>query len=219
MRGFVIGLILSFLVLPASAQITADSVFKAASPKAKFVFNFDTRYTLVQNNQARISGLKAGIEWKQKFRTGLGMYALSSPLVTKFTTNPDQKVAEVKMKFRYAAVYGEWVLLRNKHWELSAPLQVGFGEIRNQYFDKQDQLLQTDYKPLWLIEPSVAAHYKIYTWVGLGAGAGYRQMLNHQQLQNNQLNAPIYYIKVKVFVGDLYRQFRQKHPCALRVTE
>ena len=219
MRGFVIGLILSCLVLPVSAQIANDSIFKVSEPKAKFVFNFDTRYTLLQNDPVRIGGLKAGIEWKQKFRTGFGMYALSTPLVTRFTSNPDQKIAEVKMKFRYAAVYGEWVLLRNKHWELSAPLQAGFGKIRNQYFDKQGQLLQTEYKPLWLIEPSVAAHYKIYSWVGLGAGAGYRQMLNYQQLQNNQLNAPIYYIKVKVFVGDLYRQFRQKHPCTLRVTE
>jgi hypothetical protein len=190
----------------------ADSVQVLPKRRPHFVFNFDTRYTLLQNDPARISGLKAGLEWCDHIRTGVGFYALSTPVITKLpTTGPDGKPIEARVKLAYAAVYGEYVMLRNKRWELSVPVQLGFGKTMNVYQNSMGEIQRTEKIPLWLVEPSVSGHYKVYSWVGVGAGAGYRQTLNDPRRETRQLNAPIYYVKVKLFAGELYRLLHKKY--------
>lgn len=189
-----------------------DSLFTEHKSGPHFVFNFDTRYTLFGNNPARISGLKAGLEWRNRLRTGLGFYALSTPLKTRLPiTTPDQQAIEAQVKFRYVAVYGEYVLLKNKKWEASLPVQLGFGSTLNVYQDASGNVQRTTKVPLWLIEPSVSGHYKVFPWVGIGAGAGYRQMLTHTNRESDKLNGPIYYLKVKLFTGELYRLFKARY--------
>jgi hypothetical protein len=210
-REFFVGLLFFCLVFTSYGQALSspDSVTAEKAPKFRFVFNFDTRYTLLENDRARISGLKTGIEWKNKYRAGLGYYFLSSPIVTKLPATIDQAAVEARVKLAYAAVYGEYVLVRSRKWEVSTPVQLGFGLTRNQYQNNKGETISTARVPLWLIEPSVSGHYKVYSWAGIGAGAGYRQVLCQANRETSQLNAPIYYIKAKFFVGELYRQFRK----------
>ncbi|MFC5271428.1 hypothetical protein [Adhaeribacter terreus] len=200
--------VLQAAVLPDSPDSTAVPAYK----KARFVFNFDTRYTLFDNGPIRVNGLKTGVEWHNKFRTGIGYYFLRNPFVTKFPgASADQPATEARVKFHYGAVYGEYVLLRNAKWELSLPLQAGFGKLKNEHYTASGNLLRSKTEPLYLVEPSVAAHYKVWSWAGIGAGLGYRQMLGQQHRETSHLNAPIYYIKVKLFAGELYRQLRSKY--------
>lgn len=207
---WLIGLLFG-LGLPLSAAVPADSATANRLHKTRFVFNFDTRYTLLENDRARISGLKTGLEWVNKYRAGLGYYFLSSPIVTQLPATTDQAAVEARVKFAYVAGYGEIILLKNKRWEASLPVQIGFGKTLNQYRNQQGEIVNTEKVPLMLVEPSVSGHYKIYSWVGIGAGAGYRQMLSASNRETNHLNAPIYYIKAKIFAGELYRQFKAKH--------
>lgn len=207
---FLLGASLAAQALPAANPDSLVIVPEKAGPH--FVFNFDTRYTLLQNAPARISGLKAGLEWHNRLRTGFGFYALSSPITTKLPVlKPDDPQIEARVKFNYAAVYAEYVMLRNRKWELSVPVQLGFGKTLNVYHNQAGQVQRTERIPLWLVEPSVSGHYKVYPWVGLGAGAGYRQMLNASKRETQHLTAPIYYIKVKLFTGELYRLLRHKY--------
>jgi hypothetical protein len=207
----VLWLFLLFGSIPVFADGT-DSVLTAKKRGPHFVFNFDTRYTLLQNDPARISGLKGGLQWGERIRTGVGFYALSTPIITKLpAAGPDVHAIEARVKFAYAAVYSEYIVLRNAKWELSVPVQLGFGKTLNVYQDSKGEIQRTEKIPLWLVEPSVSGHYKVYSWVGLGAGAGYRQMLNHSQRETRHLNAPIYYIKVKLFAGELYRLLHKKY--------
>ncbi|KAA9331118.1 hypothetical protein [Adhaeribacter soli] len=204
--------LLAAVSLPLSAAVPADSALvNTLQPKVRFVFNFDTRYTLLDNDRARISGLKTGLEWKNKYRAGLGYYFLSSPLVTQLPVAADQAPVEARVKFAYVAGYGEYVFLKTERWEASVPLQIGVGKTLNQYHNQQGQVVNTERVPLLLFEPSVSGHYKIYNWVGVGAGAGYRHMLNQARQETSHLNAPIYYVKAKLFVGELYRQVKRKH--------
>ena len=198
--------------LVLKAAVPTDSLRVSKSKKARFVFNLDARYTLLDNEPVRVSGLKSGVEWCNKYRTGVGFYFLSSPLVTRFPAlSPDQPATETRLKFRYAAVYGEYVVLKNEKWEISLPMQAGYGKMFSEQHTTNGKLLNTETQPIWLVEPSVAGHYKIYNWVGIGAGVGYRQLLGQTNQEANHLNAPIYYIKAKLFLGDLYRLFRSKY--------
>jgi len=212
-RIFVVCCLFWLGIQAASAAVAfPDSLFTEHKTGPHFVFNFDTRYTLFGNDPARISGLKAGLEWRSRFRTGLGFYTLSTPLKTKLpVTSPDQTAIEALVKFRYAAVYGEYVLLKNKRWETSVPMQLGFGSTLNVYKDAAGNVQRTTKVPLWLIEPSISGHYKVFPWAGIGAGAGYRQMLTHANRESGRLNGPIYYLKVKLFTGELYRLVKSKY--------
>ena len=56
-----------------------------------------------------------------------------------------------------------------------------------------------------LFEPAITGHYKLIRWVGLGFGVGYRVMLkNNHQLKDN-LSSPIYILRLKIFVDEIYR--------------
>ena len=204
----------TFSVLKAA--VPHDSLQISGNKKARFVFNLDARYTLFDKEPVRVSGLKGGIEWHHKLRTGVGYYFLSSPIIINHPAlSPDQLATETRLKFRYGAVYGEYVLLKNEKWELSTPLQLGHGKLFSEQRGLSGETLNKETRSLWLMEPSVAGHYKIYNWVGVGAGAGYRYLLSHAAPETNSLNAPVYYIKVKLFVGEIYRQIRRK--CATEV--
>ncbi|MCW5918764.1 MAG: hypothetical protein KIS71_03175, partial [Bacteroidetes bacterium] len=56
-----------------------------------------------------------------------------------------------------------------------------------------------------LFEPAITGHYKLIRWVGIGFGVGYRVMLkNNKQLKDN-LSSPIYILRLKIFVDEIYR--------------
>jgi hypothetical protein len=196
----------------SQAAALPDSTGVPALKKARFVFNFDARYTLFENERIRVSGLKTGVEWHNKFRTGVGYYFMLNPHITRFSaTAADQPATEARVKFYYGAVYGEYVLLKTRKWELSLPVQAGLGKLKNQHYTASGNLLHSQTDPLYLLEPSVAGHFKVWSWAGIGAGLGYRQMLGQAQRETNHLNAPIYYVKVKLFAGELYRQLQRKY--------
>src|SRR2546427_774675 len=44
------------------------------------VFNFDARYSFITGQQVHIDGAKLGLQWRHKWRTGVGVYFLSSQL-------------------------------------------------------------------------------------------------------------------------------------------
>jgi len=112
---------------------------------------------------------------------------------------------QTELRFRYVALYGEYVLIGTPRWELSTPTQLGFGKVFGRYRlpDGSRQLSPTDH--IWLVEPSLVGHMRIFRWVGVGAGAGYRQMLFQNGNQERELSGFILIGRVKLFLGDLYK--------------
>ena len=206
MKGFFV--VLTCLLL-AGSTLQADSLDTEPVKKrmVKPVFNFDTRYSFIDHETVRLSGLKFGLEWKEKVRTGLGLYLLSTPL-TRQINPPNGATAPLTatLRFGYIAGFGEYIIFQNKKWELSTPNQVGFGNLFYEYKDATGHYQRTDQQRILLLEPSVTGHYKIFYWLGLGAGAGYRQVLIPENSLAHDLDAPIYYFKVKLFLGDLYKE-------------
>ncbi len=50
----------------------------------------------------------------------------------------------------------------------------------------------------------------MFQWLGLGGGAGYRQMLFINDKLEDELSGVIFYGRVKLFLGDLIARGRQK---------
>jgi hypothetical protein len=68
---------------------------------------------------------------------------------------------------------------------------------------------ETEYKIVqgkqgFLLHTGVSAHYRIFSWLGVGMGLGYRQVLTPDTLVNQAVSGVFASFKLKIFLGDLY---------------
>ncbi len=192
-----------------------DSLGHSLKQKPKFIFSFDARRSFVNNQNAKLSGFKFGLEFDNRIRLGLGIYDLSSPFFRSIPytdSTGEVDTAHTRLKFGYISPYIEYVLFQNDRWEFSIPLQLGAGSIALEAIDSSG--LVFDERPLGILELSITGHYKVFQWIGIGSGVGYRFAFNKEQVVRKSLSSPVYMIKVKVFLGYVYRQIfpkKEKH--------
>lgn len=206
-------LLLLFLLLSASglpawadpAPAVPDSSFVRQGHRRP-VFQVDQRFSLLNGKVVGINGLKGGIEWNGRLRAGLGVYLLSGGVPTDGPLPPDLPPGtRDELRFRYVVGYGEYVLIGNPRWEVSVPLQVGMGNFYSRYQLPDGAVRRSPKDLIYILEPSVASHYRLFQWLGLGAGTGYRQMMFIDDKLEDELSGVIFYGRVKLFLGDLYK--------------
>ncbi|TGE06597.1 hypothetical protein [Hymenobacter fodinae] len=185
-----------------------DSTFVRQAHR-RAVFQFDQRFSILNGKVVGINGLKGGIEWRGRWRAGLGVYRLSGGVPTRIAqpvgTPPGTRD---EVRFRYLAAYGEYVFIGNQRWELSTPLQLGVGSYYTKYYFPDGGVRRTNREVLFMLEPSVAAHYRVFRWIGLGAGAGYRQALAAGKQPEDEMSGVIFFGRVKLFLGDFIKVVR-----------
>ncbi|WP_215135898.1 hypothetical protein [Hymenobacter sp. ISL-91] len=193
---------------PTRADSPPDSSFVRERHRRP-VFQIDQRFSIINGKVAGINGLRGGIEWRGRWRAGLGFYRLSGGLRTRQAL-PEGLPPGTRdeIRFRYVAGYGEYVFIGNRRWELSAPLQIGAGFYYTRFFLPNGNTERSARRVIYLVEPSVAAHYRIFRWVGIGAGTGYRQVFASGQQPKDQISGYIFFARAKLFLGDLYKVVR-----------
>ncbi|WP_157887036.1 hypothetical protein [Hymenobacter sp. PAMC 26628] len=186
----------------ASDTVRRRAVARLAKPRV--VAFFDARYSIINSHFVTINGLKLGLEWKNRLRTGAAVYFLSSRIPTR-RERPDNvdDDARADLRFRYLALYGEYVLIENRRWELSVPLQAGLGNAYVEYVSPDGTTQETPHDFMGVIEPSVNAQMRIFRWVGLGAGAGWRAPVFVNRTVRKELSGPIFFLRGKLFLNDL----------------
>ncbi len=184
----------------------ADTAFVRQAHR-RITFQFDQRYSLLASRLAGINGLKLGAEWRGRYRAGVGMYLLSSGILARpmEETPPGTRT---ELRFRYLAAYGEYVLLGNPRWELSVPVQVGYGKYYHEQISAAGERLRSPRDRVWLLEPTIGGHYRIFRWAGIGGGVGWREAFSVKPQYANQLDGPIFYGRAKLFLGDFYKVVR-----------
>lgn len=211
---FIVGLLLVLLPGPVAAQSRADSVHRRAIPRlprTRFVALYDSRYSIINHHFTTINGLKLGVELKSRMRMGAAIYFLSTGVPTR-QARPDNAAidADAEIRFRYLAAYTEYVLVETRRWELSGNMQVGLGSAYVLYETEDGDFDKTPRDFMGVIEPTVAAQVRIFRWAGLGAGAGWRQPVFVPTSVQKELNGPVFYLRAKVFLGDLLKVVKQK---------
>lgn len=215
-------LLLSGALLPALARAqfrpTArpDSVGRRAVarlPRARFVAQYDSRYSIINHHFTTINGLKLGVELKSRFRTGAAIYFLSTGVPTR-QAKPDNAAedADAEIRFRYLAAYAGYVLLETRRWELSANLQLGLGSAQVRYEAVGGRFDRTPKEFLGVAEPGMAAQYRVWHWAGAGTGLGWRQPVFVPGAIQKELNGPVFYLRANLFLGELLRVMREKEP-------
>ncbi|MCB2409103.1 hypothetical protein LGH74_14020 [Hymenobacter sp. BT178] len=199
-------------MLPQAAQANdpTDSS-RVRTAHRRIVFQFDNRYSILDGQLVGINGLKLAVEWRGRLRAGAGGYLLSNGIPSQEVVPfgyPSGTTAE--LRFRYAAAYVEYMFIRTNRWEMSAPLQLGGGRFFTSFEQPNGNKSKDAKSTVWLIEPSVSGHFRVFPWFGIGAGAGWRETLFVQSSLDEALDGPIFYGRVKLFLGDLYKTARFK---------
>ena len=216
-----LSLVLTHSIFTTSAQTEShnfiDSIQAGLKKTPKFIFKFDTRNSFIANQSARIFGWKIGVEFGNTLRIGGGFYTLvkhSSALdKTIFDANGTDTLATAKLMFNYIAYFVDYIFYKKKKWEFSIPLQIGIGRSRYEYTGQDGSLIRLARKTVLLYEPAITGHYKVTKWFGIGMGAGFRIMLINNKALDRKFNSPIYILKIKIFLGDIYRAIAPSRSC------
>lgn len=214
---------LSVGLLPAGAWAQAielarpDSVVRRPNitrlARNRFVVQYDSRYSILNRRLTTINGLKLGIEFKSRFRTGAAIYFLSTGVPSR-QAKPDNAAedADAQIRFRYLAAYAGYVLVENRRWELSTNLQLGLGSAYVLYEADDGDLDKTPRKFMGIVEPTLAAQYRVFRWSGIGTGVGWRQPVFVPVPIQRELNGPVFYLRANLFLGELFKVLKDREP-------
>jgi len=176
--------------------------------KPKFFFNFTQYNSFINKQSANISGLKAGLEFNEKVRLGLGYGWLYSDIVDRIIIDKNDLsyTTNGQLKFNFVSTSFEYEFYSNYPWHISVPLVVGAGGAHYEYVDRLSrERTKTKNFPVVLFEPTVNAQYNIIDWVGISGGLGYRVAMNASRELKNNFSSPIYVIQLKIFFDEIYR--------------
>lgn len=192
-----------------AAATQPDDSLSVRQPHRRPVFQLDIRNSIVNRRFVVVPGLKLGIEWQGRLRTGIGVYLLSNGIPSRQPIPPGlPATTKAELRLRYVAGYGEYVVLGNPRWEIATQLQLGVGKTYAYYILPDESRIRSPKRVIWLVEPSLAAQMRVYRWLALGSGLGWRQPVFVNNLTQRELNGPVFYGRVKLSLGDLYKVFR-----------
>jgi hypothetical protein len=194
----------------------ADSTPFVQRRGLKPTINLDNRNSFLHSEAVAVFGARLGLEWNTRYRAGIGFYWIPTELQARLNPQMINRyfVQGEQLEMYYASVYFEYVLASRKNWEISTPLQFGYGRT-NLPFTLQGLFppqpgTDSDMQNLWLLEPSVNGYYRVSPWMGLGAGVGYRHTLFASNSVEQNFNAPIWMLRAKFFVGNFFHTFKKK---------
>jgi hypothetical protein len=166
--------------------------------KWKFAFQFDNRFSSIRGTDITIFGAKAGLQYKNRTRFGLGASLILNPVTIEYFNKKAKANETNTIDFWYVSVFNDWILFKNDHWECFVTEQIGFG--KPSFVKEVNEEIVTDLNiPIFVNELSGQVNYKFNSWSGVGAGFGYRNILNNNAKFKATLDAPIYIVKVIIY--------------------
>lgn len=117
--------------------------------------------------------------------------------------NPD--TVDAALRFAYISPYIEYTFHKTKKWEISIPVQLGIGAARYEYEDNAGVFVRQKDRLVIMYEPAMTAQYRFISWAGIGAGVGYRLVFYGNNALKENFNSPVYILRFKIFLRDIYR--------------
>jgi hypothetical protein len=178
---------------------STSSYYSQEVPKKwKFAFQLDNRFSSIRDRNVTVFGLKVGLQYKKLTRIGIGSSFIVNPVYIDYFNKKLKTEETNKISFWYFSVFNDWILFKNKKWECFATEQIGFG--RPNFTKEINNDIVSDINVnLYVNEISGQVNYKFTKWIGLGAGVGYRNLLNKKSALNTTFDAPIYIAKIIIY--------------------
>jgi hypothetical protein len=202
---------LLLLLATVAGEVCADSTTVNIWKKPKLFFQLDKYNSVVSGLGADVDGVKAGLEFGKKFRFGIGIYNLKSDIIEYKKLTPAQAEdapgdsVKALLNMGYVPLCFEYIFYDKGNWQFGLPLHLGFGNTYFEYFDKAGNREHIRGHSVMLADVVVSGQYKIFRWVGVGAGIGFRKMLIDNPAIERNFNSPLYNLRLKIFLGEIYR--------------
>lgn len=157
--------------------------------------------------------MKAGLSFGKRVFIGLGYNQIyPNAKATKnfdkqiYLTNEQNAIDSVtaKLQLFYFSAQVEYIYYRNKHWQLSMPLQIGVGQTAYKYEWLGKRRYDERYTCL-IYEPAVSVEYRFVKWIGVGADVGFRFMLTESKALNSKFNSPTYAFKLLIYYNEIFK--------------
>jgi hypothetical protein len=191
--------------------VTGKRPLDALFQKQKLDFVLDARQTLISNKQARLAGLRVGVEYRRVHRFGFGFYGFGDGVQLNSLNELDTTIVDAVLNLSYVSAYYERVLFFNRKWEWSATVHVGRGEITG-FYRRADESTFVVY-PKQTVRPfelSTTGYYHLTWWCSLGVGVGYRFMRSTPDEIRPVYNAPVAIARVRIKMGKLVKSIWDK---------
>jgi hypothetical protein len=184
----------------------SDSLRHVLRNKAVPTAKIDTRNSFVTGRSAKVYGMKAGVSFGKILTIGIGYNWIGTDLPESIKENG--MTFESQIKLRYVAPFLEYSFYKKGNWEVSVPVQLGFGKSFHQY-KLGNEKFKTNVGRVVLYEPGMTFEYKIFNLIGVGAGLGYRIMLKNNKEIEQQFTSPVYVIRIRLIFDELFKQAKK----------
>ncbi len=175
--------IFSIVILSEVEACSQSDSAKAKNISLKPSFDFDQRFSFIRGSSVNIWGERIGILVNEKFKVGIGGYYLSDQLKYKKVDSLGNPFYYGNRHLYFGTVYYEKFLLRRNLWELSVPVEIGFGK---SYFDVYktytNALVLRTIKDFVPVGTGISLSFKCppvfgikpFRWLGINGLIGYR---------------------------------------------
>ncbi|HRD37405.1 MAG TPA: hypothetical protein PLC65_02130 [Bacteroidia bacterium] len=183
-----------------------DSLQQIIKSKASIDLRLESRYSFINNELAAINGIRIGASFRRKLRFGGGISWLKSDLYDDIyipNSNGDLISNRKFLRLGYVCLYADVVFYKTKRWQVSVPIQTGLGLSWYQFNDSYNLNSQPKYF-LWIYEPGISTHFKIFKWLGLGMDVNYRFTLKNNKNISEQFSSPTYALKFLFWADQLF---------------
>ena len=185
------------IVANTNAQLL-DSIAMSLQEKGKFILKMDNRGSFISTRSASIWGVKIGVEHNDRVQYGLG-YSWLLNKITR-TVEVDGETKNYQLKFGYITPFFEYAFYQRNKWEVSIPVQLGIGRASYQFKDSIGQKQNIAGSWVFLYEPAMTVEYRLLPFFGLGLGVGYRLGFKTNPDLDENINAPTYMLKLKLYL-------------------
>lgn len=183
---------------------TFEDRFKTSfHTKPSLDVKFDSRISFIRNTDVKTWGMKVGLNFNQRFKLGLGLNTMITASTTKIANLSE--TVPVNIDYFYWSPYIEYVYYTSKRWEFSLMTQIGIGEAKYSYLDEIGNRQKVAKTTILTYEPAMQIDYRIIKWVAIGTGIGYKLEFYRKGKVSENLSSPQFIIKIKVYLGKIYR--------------
>ena len=184
---------ITLLAQPVNLQNSFKGVF---DEKPKATAKWDTWGTFIGGRTFNTQALKVGAEFNEILVLGVGYNWLSNGVYKNVNVQGVNNLSEFEL--RYFGPYAELDFFKSGHWKGTLPIQLGFGKSFLKYNDAEGNRIKLNEGRVILYEPAMSFSYDIANLFEVGAGFGYRIMLENNKSINQPLTSPNFVLRLSL---------------------
>ncbi len=198
-KGFFVFLFIFWAQL-SQAQFF-DSIETSLTYKPTLDLKFESRNSFFSNEWALIRGIRAGANYNDVFKVGVGYSWLAKEIQHTITVHGENKNADYF--FHYGTAYAEYTFYDVKPFSMTIFASVGGGRSWDRYIDNNGERQTANSSFVFVYEPYMTGMVDVLKYFKVGGGMGFRLAASGNKFSRQKLNTLIYVFKFQVEISKI----------------